>query len=327
MASEQPSKKKKIMKLVKALFLAAVVFFLARYFIRNWDEFASVISEIDWWIFAGSMVFYFIYKITLACLWHYITVLNECQIRLPRAVSCYLYSILGKYIPGKVFMLAARLPAYTEKGIPIRKPTICFFIENVCTLLGAAFLFLISLFFFPNEELRQYMWLTILFVIAFFVLINPSIINFFLRTLGKWIKKDDMEIPMNYLQMIKVVLLFVCNWLIVGFGFYLLALSINPDIPMSQMMYVGGVFALSAIIGILAIFTPSGIGVREGIMILGLSLIMGDGFPEVISIVSRLWVTVAELILILIAFVADKTITAVRKKRGIVVVDADDNTD
>ncbi len=316
MATEQTGKKKRIMKLIKALFLAAVAFFLVRYFVNNWQEFASVISEIDWWIFAGSMAFYFVYKLTLACLWHYITVLNECQIRLPRAVSGYLYSILGKYIPGKVFMLAARLPAYTEQGIPIRKPTICFFIENVCTLLGAAFLFLISLFFFPNEELRQYMWLAIAFVIAFFVLINPRIINFFLRILGKWIKKDDMEIPMTYVQMIKVVLLFVANWLIVGFGFYLLSLSINPDIPLSQMMYVGGVFALSAIIGILAIFTPSGIGVREGIMILGLGLIMGDGLPEVIAIVSRLWVTAAELILIALAFVVDKTIVLVRKKRG-----------
>ncbi len=313
---EKKTKKKMIMKIVKILFLAAVVFFLVRYFVNNWDEFAMVISEIDWWIFAGSMIFYFIYKLTLAGLWHYITVLNQCQVSLPRAVSGYLYSILGKYIPGKVFMLAARLPAYTEKGIPIRKPTICFFIENVCTLLGAAFLFLISLFFFPNEELRMYMWLAVIFVIAFFILINPKIINFFLRALGKLIKKDDMEIPMTYVQMLKVVLLFVANWFIVGFGFYLLSLSINPDIPMSQMMYVGGVFALSAIIGILSIFAPSGIGVREGIMILGLSLIMGNGFPEVIAIVSRLWVTVAELLLIAIAFVVEQVIKLVKKRQS-----------
>ncbi len=316
MAGEKTSKKKLIMKVVKALFMVAVVFFLGKYFVDNWESFTSVISEINWWVFAGSMLFYFAYKLTLACLWHYITVLNQCQITLPRAVSSYLYSILGKYIPGKVFMLAARLPAYTEKGIPIRKPTICFFIENVCTLLGAAFLFLISLFFFPNEELRKYMWAALILVVVFFVMINPKIINFFLKRFGKLIKKDDMEIPMTYPDMLKVVLLFVANWLIVGAGFYLLSLSIYPDIPLSQMMYVGGVFALSAIIGILSIFAPSGIGVREGIMILGLALILPAGYPEVIAIVSRLWVTVAELLLILIAFVCEQVIKLIAKKRA-----------
>lgn len=213
--------KKKILKALKILFGVLVVVFLAWYFWKNWDEFSDKIMNVDMGIFIFSMLFYFLYKITLASLWHYITKLNGCAIKYEKAVTSYLYSILGKYIPGKVFMLAARLTYYKEEDAPLSKVTVCFFIENVCTLLGAAMLFIVSLLFFPNELLENYKWVTIALIVVFFVCIHPKIINFFLRILGKLFKKD-LEIPMKYSQMLKVVLLFIGNWLIVGVGFFIL---------------------------------------------------------------------------------------------------------
>ena len=136
--------KKKILKALKILFGVLVVVFLAWYFWKNWDEFSDKIMNVDMGIFIFSMLFYFLYKITLASLWHYITKLNGCAIKYEKAVTSYLYSILGKYIPGKVFMLAARLTYYKEEDAPLSKVTVCFFIENVCTLLGAAMLFIVS---------------------------------------------------------------------------------------------------------------------------------------------------------------------------------------
>ncbi len=306
--------KKKIMKVIKTLFLIAVAYFLIRYFVRNTEDIKELDIRLDWGVFLVSMLFYFLYKITLATLWHYITVLNQCNIKLKDAVRVYLYSILGKYIPGKVFMLAARLPAYSDAGIPVRKPTICFFIENVCTLLGAAFLFLISLFFFPNDLLQEYMWFVVAFIVLFFIMINPQIINFLLRRFGKFIKKDDLEIPMTYGQMFQVVALFIANWFIVGIGFYMLARSIYP-VPASQLLYAGGIFGLAAIIGIISIFAPSGIGVRESVIIAGLLLIVPEQYAVIISVVSRLWGTIAELILILIAFIIEKTHALLGRKK------------
>ena len=307
--------KKNIMKICKILFLVLVAIFLAKYFYTSWDDIKKIDwDKFNWGIFILSIFLYFAYKVTLASLWHYITKLNKCSIKYTKAETSYLYSILGKYIPGKVFMLAARIPGYQEEGVPMRKVTICFFLENICTLLGAAFLFLISLFFFPNELLANYKWATIGLVILFFICINPKIINFFLSKLGKLMKKNDMEITITYPQMIKVVLLFICNWLIVGTGFYILVVSLYPSVGFSQWLYVGGIYGLSAIIGILAIFTVSGLGVREGILIAGLILIMPKEYAVIISIVSRLWATIAELILILVAFIANKIIDIKSKK-------------
>jgi len=305
MEKQPKTKKQKIMAAVKAVFLLLVFFFLGKYFYDNWDTIKNLDIKPDIGIFIGSMLLYFAYKITLASLWHYITKLDKSEIKYTDAVRAYLYSILGKYIPGKVFMLAARVPAYEKKGVPIRKVAVCFLLENVCTLLGAGFLFLISLLFFPNDVLKDYMVAVIIFIVLFFVCIHPKIMNFFLRLVGKIIKKNDMEIPFSYLQMLKIVVLFIGNWMIVGTGFYMLVTSIY-EIPGSQLLYVGGVYGLSAIIGIISIFAPSGIGVREGIMVLGLSLIMPNEYAVIIGVVSRLWATVAELLLVLGAFLWEK---------------------
>ena len=293
--------KKKVLKACKWLFGALVIVFLVWYFVRNWDEFSEKIANVDIGIFVFSMLFYFVYKVTLASLWHYITKINDCSITYEKAVTSYLYSILGKYIPGKVFMLAARLTYYKEEGAPLPKVTVCFFIENVCTLLGAAMLFIISLFFFPNSLLEDYKWITLLLIVAFFVCIHPKIINFFLRIVGKVFKKD-LEIPMKYSQMLKVVLLFIGNWLIIGVGFFILTKSIYPAVEISHLLFCAGIWGVSAIMGILAIFAPSGLGVREGIIVAGLMLIMPEGEAMIISVVSRLWQTIPELLLVVLAF-------------------------
>lgn len=312
--------KDKLLKALKITFGVLVVVFLAWYFWKNWDEFSEKIMNVNIGIFIVSMLFYFAYKITLASLWHYITKINGCSIKYEKAVTSYLYSILGKYIPGKVFMLAARLTYYKEEDAPLSKVTVCFFIENVCTLLGAAMLFIVSLFFFPNELLENYKWLTLLLIVAFFVCIHPKIINFVLRLIGKLFKKN-LEIPMKYSQMIKVVLLFIGNWLIVGFGFFILTKSIYPAVEWSQLLYCAGIWGVSAIMGILAIFAPSGLGVREGIIVAGLMLIMPQSDAMVISVVSRLWQTIPELLLVVMAFVYS------RIRRLSVKPKSKDNTD
>lgn len=302
---EASNKKKKLLKICKILFLILVAVFLVRFFYRNYDDFKNLDVRINWVVFAVSILFYFAYKVTLASLWHYITIQNQCAIRYRDALSAYLYSILGKYIPGKVFMLLARVPAYKEAGVQVRRVTVCFFLENVCTLLGAAFLFLISLFFFPNELLNEYKWVTVGLIVLFFVCINPRIINFFLKYVEKFTKMQDIQLSISYGQMLKIVLLFILNWLVAGAGFYMLSCSIYP-IPASEFFYVAGIYGLSCIIGILAVFAPSGIGVREGIMLVGLRLIMPEEYAMIISIVSRLWQTVAELLLIGIVLVINK---------------------
>ncbi len=327
---EQTGKKKiNMKKLLQRIFLILVAIFVVRYFYRNFDDIKDLDLSISPLPFIVSIVCFSIYKVAEASLWHYITVINHCAIGYKKAVKTYLFSILGKYIPGKVFMLLARIPVYREEGVSADKVTVCFLLENGCTVLGAALLFLVSIFFFPVEELSQYKWTAILLIAVFFVCIHPKILNFFLGLLEKITKKKIMHIPMTYPQILKVVLLFFTNWLVHGFAFYMLVCSIYP-LPFSQCLYVAGLYGLSCIIGILAIFSPSGIGVREGILVLGLQVLMDTNYCMIISIVARLWSEIIELVLIGGWFLIDRLVNGKNAENSILVdkkdLNAKDNT-
>jgi hypothetical protein len=50
------------------------------------------------------------------------------------------------------------------------------------------------------------------------------------------------------------------------------------------------------VIGYLSLLTPSGLGVREGILALLLTEVFAAPLPTVIAIVARLWMVLAELL-------------------------------
>ena len=105
------------------------------------------------------------------------------------------------------------------------------------------------------------------------------------------------------------------NWLVAGAGFYLLVKSVYP-VPASQWLYTGGIYGLSTIIGILALFAPSGLGVREGILTAGLCLIMPEEYALTISLISRLWQTVAEILLVSGAFLVNQVKRRLQQNSG-----------
>ena len=73
----QQNGEKKWKKYVRIGFLLLVAVFLIRYFYKNYDSYKNLDIEINWPVFAGALLFYFIYQVTLASLWHYITKLNQ----------------------------------------------------------------------------------------------------------------------------------------------------------------------------------------------------------------------------------------------------------
>ena len=99
-------------------------------------------------------------------------------------------------------MLLARFPAYERRGVKPRKVTVNFYLENLGTLLGAAFLFIGSLLFFPNDLLDKYKWVIVAAFLGLAVCTNPRIINLILRFLERFLKGKELQISIPYPQML-----------------------------------------------------------------------------------------------------------------------------
>ena len=90
-------------------------------------------------------------------------------------------------------------------------------------------------------------------------------------------------------------------------GFYLLCKSVYPEVGIEVL----GILPVSMILGIVAIFSPGGLGVREGALTF---LLVSTGIPTEmalsISIFSRVWTLIGEGAAFALSFILKKFETA-----------------
>ena len=90
-----------------------------------------------------------------------------------------------------------------------------------------------------------------------------------------------------------VLTITVLSWGTYGAAFWMLTRGLVPDTPLPLTAAIGA-FTLGYILGVLALFAPGGVGVRELVLIGLLAPFLGSGGAVAVSVASRLLLTVLE---------------------------------
>jgi uncharacterized membrane protein YbhN (UPF0104 family) len=117
-----------------------------------------------------------------------------------------------------------------------------------------------------------------------------TVLNTFLRTL----KKETIPEAIKYRNIIQIFLLYIVIVLVQGIAFYLLVNALLY-VPLQNLIGLTACFAVAGALGTLSFFAPSGLGVREGILALLLSTYIISPVAVLISLLARIWVTLAEV--------------------------------
>jgi uncharacterized membrane protein YbhN (UPF0104 family) len=72
------------------------------------------------------------------------------------------------------------------------------------------------------------------------------------------------------------------------------------------ILFLTGALGISSTLGLIAVFAPSGLGVREGALVYLLSFMMATPVAVIISILTRIWLTLIEIGLIGMIYLLDK---------------------
>ncbi len=277
--------------------LSVVFFFIAKYFVNNLSDFKKYnISSISFLGLFVSLPFLW-FKLCITSLsYHLVMAKIAPSIKLNENLKIWSKSYLGLYIPGKIGVLAFRILDYNKYGISSMKVSYGFFVEIILSLLSSCFIVLFCGLLVKMDLVIGYLpWLVALFIILI-VLVHPRLIHFYARLYFKYIRKTDnyYTAPFSYLFYIKIILLHILKWCFVGIGVFILINSVT-DLSWSYLPFVTGLYAAATIIGIIAFFAPSGIGVVEGVMIIGLKTILSSSLAGAISILIRIWKVIGEL--------------------------------
>jgi hypothetical protein len=217
--------------------------------------------------------------------------------------KAWFLSQLGKYVPGKVGLLLVRLNAY--KGYSKKKIAVATGIEYIASFASACILILVAIASAPQLIPSFVRWFAVFGLLFLLIFLYPTLLMRIVNWGFKLIKRSPIEEMPSYREILRFVCAYTCSGLIGGFSAFLLFNSFAP-LHINHFLTLTGTFYAAGLVGIAAVFAPSGIGVREGVLCLILPAFIPKPTVIVGAIAMRLITTVAELILAGIFVLADR---------------------
>ena len=227
--------------------------------------------------------------------WYKILIYKGFKVNILQAVTSMGLSVFGKYIPGKIWIVLGR-SAYIAKnngGSEKELGSISLIAQFLSLWTGAIVGFFV-LVVLPVQKSYPLIILTIIGIALFTAVLYLRYIHDFFDYLIKKIFKSDFLIPrLLFNESLKIIPWYFINWICWSAGFYFLVNSLTIE---EVSILTGFSFPLAATVGLIAVFVPGGLGVRESI-ITGILVLFGIKLNQAtaISVISRFWFMTGEL--------------------------------
>ena len=304
--------KKALRWALQIVVIGVIAFFLVMTVVKNWTE----IKNFDWhfnpWILAASFLVLLGTIFFMIILWRGLIIRLGSTISLRSAFRIFTLSALGHYVPGKVWQIVGMVYLGRRNGVRTEAGVWAALLAQLLAILSGA---LVTFGVLLVEQKRMLaplleklgaqsisLWLILLPLALVLALIHPRILEKVTNWILKLFKREAIRFNLSYPGLLLFFLLYIVSWFFYGFAFYLFLYSVAP-IPLSDFLLVTGSFAAAYIVGLLALFVPGGLGVREGLIALFLSGVLTAGVAVALSFAQRLWFMCAELTFLLISVI------------------------
>ncbi|WP_430645992.1 lysylphosphatidylglycerol synthase domain-containing protein [Agromyces sp. GXS1127] len=273
----------------------------ARTLAANWEQVVDLQISLNGWSFAAVGIFAVAVPVTGVLWWQMLRMLTPTRVDLLDAIAVQCLSWVLKYVPGQVGSVANKLLWANRRGVEKSLVAITFVYENafllVASIVPATAILLASLrpeVFLDNAAS---LLLPVLALLPLAVIANPRWFHWLASQLGRRALKREVP-PEYFLSSRQGILLqveFVLPRVLNGIGFLFTAFSVMTLDP-SAWLPLAAAYVLAGAIGILAVFVPSGLGVREAVIVLIAAQYMSTAEAVVLALLSRLFATAADLL-------------------------------
>ncbi|WP_062210403.1 lysylphosphatidylglycerol synthase domain-containing protein [Demequina oxidasica] len=297
------------------LVIGVVAYFFAKALADNWDAIQDADLSWGWWAPAALVLFVAAVAIS-GWLWgRIVAVLSGKHLPVRESIRVHFSSWLLKYIPGQAGFVVNKVAWGKRRGLSRLLVLISVVYENAFLLLGSTVPMLAILLVARagDGEITHAVWFAVAAVVPLIVLLHPAVFHRIVNLLARRTLKR--EVPPEYFlrtgSVWKYQLAFLLPRVINGIGVVAIAIAVADAAPSSWLPLVAA-YALAGAVGILAVFVPSGLGVRESVFVLFATPYLGLEQAIIVSLAARVLATVADL---LIAG-AYGLLTASAKRRG-----------
>ena len=229
----------------------------------------------------------------------WLRILAAYGIRIPYrvALQAEMLSMLAKDVPGGVWTPAARVVALRRFGVretPVVLASIL--LEAGLSALAGVGVFVVGLALIGGADAP------LLPIAAFAVVVGvflyPPVFAAVAKRLLRPFGAEEVP-PLPGRTKLELLGFYALTWPLGGAALYFLLRSVGGDPDLTSIPFLGGTSAVGAIVAVLAVFAPSGLGVREASMYGLLLAIVGEAVALGATVLNRLVITLVEAVLLL----------------------------
>lgn len=236
--------------------------------------------------------------------WHSVLRSGGYTITYTESLAAFGTSIFGKYIPGKIWSVIGRA-GYSAKFHGWDTAHLSFLSTHAQLLtlwqgiaIGLAGVLLLE------GSLNAYMGAALAFIIITLIIFLRPLQEKLLHVLSRGRMAVSGET--NYRAIVSASVQYLIGWIFWCSGFYAMVYSLGIE---ARPVETALGFALAATIGIVSVFSPGGLGVREAV-ITGYLALLGISVNDalMVSVFSRVWFLIGEVSMFAMGVLADKRI-------------------
>lgn len=262
--------------------------------IGRWEQVSASLAQLDLGPLAVSLLAASAGSAVSMLVWR--TLLTDLGSPLPvRSVArVFFVGQLGKYIPGAIWPMVAQMELGRTLGLPRRRSAAAFML-TMLVVFGSALFVASAALPLLGDSAPGYRWLLLLApVIA--GLLHPRVTNRLLGLLFRLLRREPLEQPLTGPGVLKAFGWSLVAWAL--FGLHIGVLVIDLGTPAERALPLAvGAFAIAWCAGPIVMIAPAGAGVRELALVALLAPVLTPAAALVVALASRLFLTVADLVL------------------------------
>lgn len=292
-SGETPVRRITLGSVVRIGFLVLVLVAAVYWVYRKRHEMADALSRVSFWPVLGAIALSAAGAWSGVPAWRSLLAGLGSPLTLAQSQRVFLLGQLGKYIPGGVWSVVAQATMARDYQVPRTRSATASLMSILLSVVTAATLGGILLATSGRAVLGAYWWAVLLFL-PLLVLVHPGMLVAVGRLAARVTKRDIVIDRIPERRLLQATGWLTAGQVLNGLQLYVLAASIAPTAP--PLLLAIGLLGFASAAGLVIVFAPAGAGIREVILVFGLTPYMTAGEALLVVLLSRLVMTVVDFL-------------------------------
>lgn len=302
-----------ILRWIQPLFLIFAIAFLVYLLYSQWDELRAFAWRLHLTWFGVACAILLASWAAEIWIWRALLARLGGNLGMIQAMRIWFLSAIVRYIPGNIWQPLSLTYMAHRQGVRAETTMASAALYQAVTLLAALPIAAFYLIIEAEDKIRPILGdipralpvALALAPLALFVA-NPMWLMGLINWLLRKVRRAEIQATLNRGALFGIFLVAIGSWLMWGLAFATLTFSLG-DYAAAEVAYLtihlAIIYPVAYAIGFVSFITPSGFGVREGVLVLLLAPFMPTSVATVIALAMRLWTMAGELFMAGLALV------------------------